>query len=99
MAVMHIDDYQAELTRAGAETEGRGGTVFFLASRHPLGAIGTVIMTLFVLAPLTFAFGALVTETHTLLLAMAVIGHALRRRTRCGGRCAPPERGPSPSWS
>jgi predicted PurR-regulated permease PerM len=31
----------------------------------------TAIMTVFVLAPLTFAFGALVTESHALLLAIA----------------------------
>src|SRR6266566_4152697 len=49
---MHIDEYQAELTRAGAETEGRWSAVLFLVSRHKLGAVGAVIMTLFVLAAL-----------------------------------------------
>ena len=47
---MHVDEYDAELTRAGAHVEGRLGAALFLARRHPLGAIGAVIMTVFVLA-------------------------------------------------
>ena len=49
---MHIKDYEVELTRAGAAVEGRWGAALFLARRHPLGAIGAAIMTLFVFAAL-----------------------------------------------
>jgi peptide/nickel transport system permease protein len=49
---LHIEDYEVELTRAGADVEGRWGATLFLASRHPLGAIGAAIMTLFVFAAL-----------------------------------------------
>src|SRR6201993_1260651 len=43
-------DFNAELARAGASVEGRGAAVRFFIRRYPLGAIGAVIMTLFVLA-------------------------------------------------
>jgi peptide/nickel transport system permease protein len=49
---VHIEDYEVELTRAGAAVEGRWGAALFLARRHPLGAIGAAIMTLFVFAAL-----------------------------------------------
>jgi peptide/nickel transport system permease protein len=53
---MHVDDYDAELTRAGAHREGRVGAMLLLARNHPLGAIGAVIMTVFVLAALLAGF-------------------------------------------
>src|SRR5207245_7167000 len=37
-------------TRVGAHVESRLGAVLFLARRHPLGAIGAVVMAVFVLA-------------------------------------------------
>ncbi|HEU0215613.1 MAG TPA: ABC transporter permease [Stellaceae bacterium] len=43
-------DFNAELARAGASVQGRWGAVRFFIRRYPLGAIGAVIMTLFVLA-------------------------------------------------
>jgi peptide/nickel transport system permease protein len=49
---VHIEDYEVELTRAGAAVEGRWGAALFLARRHPLGAIGAAIMTLFDFAAL-----------------------------------------------
>jgi len=49
---LHIDEYDAALTRAGAHVEGRVGATLFIARRHPLGAIGAVIMAVFVLAAL-----------------------------------------------
>jgi peptide/nickel transport system permease protein len=49
---VHIEDYEVELTRAGAAIEGRWGAAFFLVRRHPLGAIGAAIMALFVFAAL-----------------------------------------------
>jgi peptide/nickel transport system permease protein len=49
---VHIEDYEVELIRAGAAIEGRWGAAFFLARRHPLGAIGAAIMVLFVFAAL-----------------------------------------------
>ena len=45
-------DYRAELTRAGANVEGRWGAIRFLARRYPLGAFGAVIMAICVFAAL-----------------------------------------------
>jgi peptide/nickel transport system permease protein len=47
---LQLENYDAELTRAGAHAEGFAGTLRFLARSHPLGAIGAVIMAVFVLA-------------------------------------------------
>jgi peptide/nickel transport system permease protein len=47
---VHIDEYDAALTKAGAHVEGFAATLRFLARSHPLGAIGAVIMAVFVLA-------------------------------------------------
>jgi len=43
-------DHQAELSRAGANVEGRLGALLFFCRRYPLGAVGGVIVLLFVLA-------------------------------------------------
>ena len=45
-------DYRAELTRAGANVEGRWSAIRFLARRYPLGAFGAVIMVVCVFAAL-----------------------------------------------
>ncbi len=45
-------DYDAELTRAGANASGVWGGLLFLARRQPLGAVGAVIMALVVFAAL-----------------------------------------------
>ena len=42
-------DHQAELTRAGAHVEGRWGALLHFCRRYPLGAIGAVIVIVFVL--------------------------------------------------
>jgi len=47
--VLQFEDYDAELTRAGA-TRGFRRNALFLARGHPLGAIGALIMAIFVLA-------------------------------------------------
>src|ERR1700737_3742928 len=49
---MAIIDYRAELTRAGANVEGRWSAIRFLARRSPLGAFGGVIMAVCVFAAL-----------------------------------------------
>src|SRR6202790_5460132 len=43
-------DFNAELAAAGANVHGRWGAVRFFIVRYPLGAIGAVIMAIFVLA-------------------------------------------------
>ncbi len=55
---MYIGDYDAELARAGANIEGRLGGSLFLIRRHPLGAIGAVIMAVFALMALLAEFVA-----------------------------------------
>ncbi|MBI2739420.1 MAG: ABC transporter permease [Rhodospirillales bacterium] len=42
-------DHDAELARAGANITGLGGQLAFLARRYPLGAVGAVIVLVFVL--------------------------------------------------
>jgi len=49
---MPAGDYAAELSRAGAHVGGRWSAALFLARRYPLGAIGAVIMLVFVVAAL-----------------------------------------------
>jgi len=50
--ILRTDEYNSELARAGANVEGSWGAALFLARRHPLGAIGAVIMAVFVFAAL-----------------------------------------------
>ena len=45
---MAVIDHDAELARAGANVHGWGSAVFFFARRYPLGAIGALIMVMFV---------------------------------------------------
>lgn len=49
---MQTNEYAAELSRAGADVGGRWSALRFLARRYPLGAIGAVIMAVFVFAAL-----------------------------------------------
>ena len=49
---MQTEEYNSELARAGANVGGSWGAALFLARRHPLGAIGAVIMAVFVFAAL-----------------------------------------------
>jgi peptide/nickel transport system permease protein len=48
--VAQTTQYRAELNRAGANVEGRWGQIVHLAGRYPLGAVGAVIVLLFVFA-------------------------------------------------
>ena len=47
---MATTSYRAELTRAGANADTRAKRLLLLARQYPLGAIGAVIMAIFVLA-------------------------------------------------
>jgi peptide/nickel transport system permease protein len=47
---MHSIDAESELARAGARVDGGWTRLRFFATRHPLGAVGAVIMAVFVLA-------------------------------------------------
>ena len=49
-------EYRAELNRAGANVQSRWGQIVHLARRYPLGAIGAVIVLLFVFAALAADF-------------------------------------------
>jgi peptide/nickel transport system permease protein len=51
-----IIEYQAELSKAGANVEGIWSAARFLARRYPLGAIGAVIMAIFIFAALFAPF-------------------------------------------
>ena len=47
---MSTIDFRAELARAGANVDSRWGALRFFARRYPLGAVGALIMALFVFA-------------------------------------------------
>ena len=49
-------DFNAELARAGAGVHGRWGAVKFFIRRYPLGAIGAVIMSIFIFAAIFAPF-------------------------------------------
>jgi len=51
-----IIEYQAELSKAGANVEGIWSAARFLARRYPLGAIGAIIMAIFIFAALFAPF-------------------------------------------
>ena len=46
---MAVINHEAELARAGANVNSRWGQAMFLARRYPLGAVGFVIVLIFVL--------------------------------------------------
>ena len=46
---MHSIDAESRLARAGARVDGAWTELRFFATRHPLGAVGAVIMAVFVL--------------------------------------------------
>jgi peptide/nickel transport system permease protein len=58
-------DHDAELARAGANITGWGGQLAFLARRYPLGAIGAIIVTVFVLTAIFANFIAPFDPTST----------------------------------
>jgi peptide/nickel transport system permease protein len=61
-------DFNAELAAAGAHVHGRWGAVRFFVSRYPLGAIGGVIMAIFLLAAI---FAPLITVYDPLTINAA----------------------------
>jgi peptide/nickel transport system permease protein len=58
-------DHDAELARAGAHVTGLGGHLLFLARRYPLGAIGAVIVLVFVATALFASYIAPMDPTTT----------------------------------
>ena len=58
-------DHDAELARAGANITGLGGQIAFLARRYPLGAVGAVIVLVFVLTAIFANFIAPFDPTST----------------------------------
>ena len=58
-------DHDAELARAGAHVTGLGGQSLFLARRYPLGAIGAVIVLVFVLTAVFASYIAPMDPTTT----------------------------------
>jgi len=73
-------DYRAELARAGANVEGRWSAVRFFARRYPLGAVGAIIMAVFLFAaffaPLITVYDPLTTNS-ALSLARPSAAHWL----------------------
>jgi len=73
-------EYRAELSKAGANVEGRWSAVRFFARRYPLGAAGAVIMVIFLFAalfaPLITVYDPLSTNS-TLSLAKPSAAHWL----------------------
>ncbi|MFO1081735.1 MAG: ABC transporter permease [Reyranellaceae bacterium] len=62
---MAVIDHEAELARAGANITGPVGQALFLARRYPLGAVGAVIVLLFVLTAVFANFIAPMDPTAT----------------------------------
>ena len=67
-------EHGAELARAGANITTRRQALLFLARRYPLGAVGALIMLLFVLTALFASFIEPYDPTST---------NARGRRSRC----------------
>ena len=62
---MAVIDHEAELARAGANITGPVGQILFLARRYPLGAVGAVIVLVFVLTAVFANFIAPMDPTAT----------------------------------
>ena len=69
-------DFNAELAAAGANVHTRWGAVRFFIRRYPLGAIGAVIMALFLLAAV---FAPLITVYDPLSTNAAAVAGAAER--------------------
>ena len=52
---MSTIDFNAELAKAGANVDSRWGAVRFFIRRYPLGAVGAVIMAIFLFAAIVRA--------------------------------------------
>ena len=77
---MSTIDYRAELAKAGANVDSRWRAICFFARRYPLGAVGAIIMALFVFAaifaPLITVYDPLSTNA-VLSLARPSVAHWL----------------------
>ena len=62
---MAIINHEAELARAGANVSGKLGQALFLARRYPLGAVGAVIVLLFIFTAVFANFIAPMDPTAT----------------------------------
>ena len=66
-----VIDHDAELARAGANVRGWAGGIFFFVRRYPLGAVGAVLMAMFVatavFADQISAFDPFTTNAHVSL--------------------------------
>ena len=76
-------DYRAELARAGANVESRWSAVRFFARRYPLGAVGAVIMAVFLFAAF---FAPLITVYDPLSTNSALVVGAAERGALAGLR-------------
>ncbi len=78
---MAIVDHQAELNKAGANVTSRWGSLAYFIRRYPLGAIGALIFTVFLLtaifAPLLTSFDPTSTNAKTSLARPGAAGHIL----------------------
>lgn len=74
---MQSNDYASELSKAGANVGGRWSATVFLARRYPLGAIGVVIVAVFVFAAafaeMITTFDPLATNSNMSLAAPSAI--------------------------
>lgn len=62
---MAIINHEAELARAGANVSSTGGQILFLARRYPLGAVGALIVLLFIFTAAFANFIAAMDPTTT----------------------------------
>src|SRR5947207_14725793 len=62
---MAIINHEAELSRAGANVTGGWSRILFFARRYPLGAVGAVIVLVFVLTAVFAPFIAPMDPTTT----------------------------------
>lgn len=78
---MAIVDHQAELNKAGANVTSRWGSLAYYIRRYPLGAVGALIFTVFLLtaifAPLLTSFDPTSTNAKTSLARPGHAGHIL----------------------
>ena len=76
-----VDNHQAELNKAGANVSSTWGSVRYFIRRYPLGAVGALIFTVFVLtaifAPFLTGFDPTSTNARASLARPGAAGHHL----------------------
>ena len=74
-------DHQAELNKAGANVSSSWGSIAYFIRRYPLGAVGALIFTVFVLtaifAPVLTSFDPTSTNARSSLAKPGIAGHPL----------------------